>query len=425
MATRRRASKRTITGNITDLQRRVRYLQAKPVPSKLANQAVTRTAIQPRAVSTDQIALAAITNDQVAADAIRQEQLANLSVGNPELQDDAVLNRNIAVDAVNQESIEINAIGQGEMQDNSVGSPEIINGSVGSDEIANGAVGSDEIATDAVTAAEIAPGAVGSAELATNAVVTDKIANDQISKEKMKQNSVGAREIINGSITPAQLDTAAVTNVKIADSAVTSVKLGNSAVTTAKIANSAVTQDKIADGSINNAKTDGFFVRTIGQSSGVTVTRSSSTVIVGINFGTGSQQVPRGNHTHTVNVGDLGGIPRTTSGPSASTLKVKKDIQSYKPTNIKNLLNLEPKTYRYKRSERAYHEVFNKDVMHGYIVEELLDLGFPEPVGYDKEGNPTKLDYGLMSLLVLELVKVQQTEIDSLKEEVLRLKDAK
>jgi hypothetical protein len=118
-------------------------------------------------------------------------------------------------------------------------------------------------------------------------------------------------------------------------------------------------------------------------------------------------------HTHTGNVT----IP--------STRRVKRDIETYTPQNIKNLLNLEPKRYKYKRSEREMHSNLNKEWMHGYIVEELVDLGFPEPASYDEEGAPNGLDYGLMSLLVLELVKVQQTEIDSLKEEVLRLKDAK
>jgi hypothetical protein len=465
VATRRRASKRTLTGNITDLQRRVRYLQAKPVPSRLANQVVTRSAIQPRAVSTDQIALAAVTNDQVAADAIRQEQLAELSVGNPEIQDDAILNRNIAANAVNNESIDIDAVGLGEMQDNSVGSAEIIDGSVGNAELADNSVGSAEIQTNAVGQAEIAPNSVGTAELinlsvttaklADLAITTEKIANDQITKQKMRADSVGAREIINFSVTTAQISgggpdatAPAVTAAKIADSAVqtdkinnlavTAAKIGNLAVTTGKIANTAVTFEKIANEAVTTAKiADNAVV--IGKiptatrgsivNSGLTTANSiiktfvNNVVALQLRFGPGSTEVARGNHTHTVDVGDLGGIIRTTSAPS--TLKVKKDVNPYKPTEIKNLLKLEPKSYKYKRSERGYHQALNKELMHGYIVEELLDLGFSEPVGYDKDGSPATLDYGLMSLLVLELVKVQQTEIDSLKEEVLRLKDTK
>ena len=52
-------------------------------------------------------------------------------------------------------------------------------------------------------------------------------------------------------------------------------------------------------------------------------------------------------------------------------------------------------------------------------------MGFEEIVHYDSEGNPDALDYGLFSTLVLELVKLQQTEIEYLKKEIKDLKDAK
>jgi hypothetical protein len=436
MATRRRASKNSLTGSITDLQRRVRYLQAKPVPSRLANQVVTRSAIQPRAVDTDQIALDAITNDQIEANAIKQEQIDNRAVGTAQLQDASVQTLQIQDDAVTQDKLAAGSVGNSQLQDNSVGNGQLQENSVNTNEIASGAVDTDQLAGEAVTTDKIRGGAVtrakidglavGTGEIDDGAVTNEKLAGN-ITGDKIATNTITQNKIQEDSVGSSEIQPLAVRSTELADSAVTSTKLANSAVTTAKIANSAVTQDKIADGSINSAKTDGFFIRTIGQSSGITVTRSTTAVIIGLSFGTGSQQVPRGNHTHTVNVGSglEGAIIRTTSGPSASTLKVKKDIQPYKPAEIKNLLKLEPKTYRYKRSERAYHQALNKELMHGYVVEELLDLGFPEPVGYDKDGNPATLDYGLMSLLVLELVKVQQTEIDFLKEEVLRLKDAK
>jgi hypothetical protein len=436
MATRRRASKSTLTGNITDLQRRVRYLQAKPVPGRLANQVVTRSAIQPRAVSTDQIALAAITNDQVAADAIKQEQLDALSVGNPELQDNAVLNRNIAKDAVNQESIEINSVGNGEMQDDSIGSPELQDNSVGNSEIANDAVGSGEIQMDAVGQSEIAPNSVGTAELQTNAVTTDKIQDDQITKAKMQRDSVGSREIINGSVTTAQLDTAAVGTAKIADSAVTTVKIANSSVTTAKIANLNVTNAKIEQGTINIDKVNTAFPglsASRGIRAGIGINTSfndgNNTLVIGAIFGTARLQIPNGDHTHSFTTSQaLSGVNRhshtgTTGTPS--TIKVKKEITTHSLENIKNLLKLEPKRYKYKRNKRDYQQARNREWMYGYMAEELIELGFSEPIGYGKEGEPETLDYGLMSMLVLELVKVQQSEIDSLKEEVLRLKDAK
>jgi hypothetical protein len=434
VATRRRASKSTLTGNITDLQRRVRYLQAKPVPSKLANQVVTRTAIQPRAVSTDQIALAAVTNDQVAADAIRQEQLANLSVGNPELQDNSVLNRNIARDAVNAESIEINAVGSAEIADNAVGSGEIADNAVGSSEIADSAVGSSEIATDAVGQSEIAPNSVGTAELQDSAVTSAKIGGLEVKTaniddravtgDKIGINTVNKNNIAEDSVGPSELEPLAVRSTELADSAVTTAKIGNLQVTGEKIANGAVGAGKVTRGVLTSV-TNGV---------GTLVTRfdngaGGTGFALSVQFGSGSQEAARGNHTHGAQTTfALSGANRhqhsVVTGPPSITA-VKKDITNYTFDNIKNLLKLEPKRYKYKRNKRNYQQVLNKEWMYGYLIEELTELGFNEPVGYDEDGNPANLDYGLMSLLVLELVKVQQTEIDSLKEEVLRLKDTK
>jgi hypothetical protein len=367
----------------------------------------------------------------VAADAIKQEQLDALSVGNPELQDDAVLNRNIARDAVNQESVEINAIGQGEMQDDSVGSPEIIDGSVGSAEIADGAVGTSEIALDAVGSNELKPGSVGTNELANGAVTTDKIFGRAVTGDKIAINTIKKNNIDANSVGSSELEASSVRSTELADSAVTTVKIANSAVTNAKIANSAVTAAKIADGTITFAKTDGqTFSRSVIRN-GLTVTSGlllSTTGQLSPSFGTGVNNIARGNHGHAGVISQaLSGANRHshTISIGASSKRVKKDIEPYKPQDIKKLLNLEPKKYKYKRSERQAHSRLNKEWMHGYIVEELIDLGFPEPAAYDKKGRPSGIDYSLMSMLVLELVKVQQTEIDSLKEEVLRLKDAK
>jgi hypothetical protein len=61
--------------------------------------------------------------------------------------------------------------------------------------------------------------------------------------------------------------------------------------------------------------------------------------------------------------------------------------------------------------------------MYGYIAEDLQELGVEEVLSYDKDGLPDGIDYGAFSMLVLELAKVRQTEIDYLKEEIKRLKE--
>ncbi len=95
--------------------------------------------------------------------------------------------------------------------------------------------------------------------------------------------------------------------------------------------------------------------------------------------------------------------------------------------NPKNLLNLKLKKYKYKThsAAREIQNAQNREWMYGYIAEDVLELGIGEIVAYNEKQEPVGLDYGLLSTLVVELLKTQQSEIDSLKEEVQRLKDAK
>jgi len=61
VATRRRARRKSLMANVSDIQRRLRYVESKPNPSRLTNKVVSRDAIQFNAVATDQIAPNAIT----------------------------------------------------------------------------------------------------------------------------------------------------------------------------------------------------------------------------------------------------------------------------------------------------------------------------------------------------------------------------
>ena len=124
-----------------------------------------------------------------------------------------------------------------------------------------------------------------------------------------------------------------------------------------------------------------------------------------------------GGHSHSVTINSA----ISTSAPSS--LKLKKEISDHQPADIKNILNLRLKKYKYKNQLRHLQEGINREWMHGYIAEEVQELGFEELLGYDEKGEPASLNYGLLSTLILELVKVQQTEIDSLKEEIQRLKE--
>jgi hypothetical protein len=275
--------------------------------------------------------------------------------------------------------------------------------------------------------------------------------------------TIGSDDIFSGAITSNKIEGLAVTTAKIADLAVTRAKLNNSAVGTAQIGEGQVTNSKLGSESITVGKIQsGAGIVTSINSSGVGVSFSNSAATFGrsytlsVSTGTGSNQLAVGNHTHTAGAvgahthsasllmnssvisggahGHTGQNGSHTHGVTpvgsvtvgsviTSTVKLKQDISDFMVQDPKNILNLKMKRYKYKNSVRGIQNRYNREWMYGYIAEEVQDLGVEQILAYDKNGDPDGIDYGLLSTLILELVKVQQTEIDSLKEEIQRLKE--
>ena len=527
MATRRRSRRKTISGNLTDIQKRIRYLETRPAPSKLAN----------KVVATKNIAIESIVEDLVATDAVVRRTIAPAAVGTAEIENDSITNNLIATDAVNTDSIAPSA----------VTTTEIATDAVTTDKIATDAITNNELATNSVNADSIAPGSVGENELAINAVTTDKIGSLQVTDEKisgiqgskiiggvdgdlivngsieaikiagvnstvligliqdaqieeldgskiiaeslpptaiepdsigedqiatdgvgfdeLQYNSVGYAQIQEYAVGDLSIDDLAIQRRHIDDNVIIARMINAGAVQTEKIQNLAVTGAKIANGTIDYSKLGGIGLavfNSLGLQAPIGGFFGQGFANLRISVGSGAAQVAAGNHTHgqggytpagsvgipshthPVNAsisgsvtgnGDHGGATHTgnhshglsisstitTSAPSS--LKLKKEISDHQPANIKNILNLKLKKYKYKNQLRQMHEGVNREWMHGYIAEEVQELGFEELLGYDEKGEPASLNYGLLSTLVLELVKVQQTEIDSLKEEIQRLKE--
>ena len=69
------------------------------------------------------------------------------------------------------------------------------------------------------------------------------------------------------------------------------------------------------------------------------------------------------------------------------------------------------------------HKDANREWMYGYLAEDLEEMGFEHVLHYNKDGEPQAVDYGLISTLVLELVKEQHSEIELLKEKIKRLEE--
>jgi translation elongation factor EF-1beta len=378
VATRRRARRKSLTANITDIQRRLRYVESKPNPSRLTNQVVNRSAIQFNAVATDQIAPNAVTTSEIAPDAVTNDQLAPDSVTNDNLADDSVNNSNLQ----------------------------------------NGSVGTNELADNAVT----------TAKLANNSVTSDKIVNGTIVGADIASNTIGGSrsgatsKFIVNSIGQLDIDDAAIGSNELINLAVTTGKLAAGAVTTSKILDSQVTVNKLNFAPITN----------ITSGSGISVTTTGPTSVVGTlgrtisaNFGTGSTNVARGNHSHGFSgrTGTSAGHSHTFSG-TASSKKFKKDIEPYELSeeDVNNILNLKLSKFRYRNEMKDASS--NREWNYGYIAEDVEENALEQIVSYSNEKEPIAIDYGLLSAFVLEIVKQQKEEIESLKKRLSELEGA-
>lgn len=427
MATRRGSSSGSVTGAITDLQRRVKFLQSKPVPTRLANEVVARSAIQPRAVSTDQIALNAVTNDQVAADAIEREQIAvsavgtaeidNLAVTTGKLNDEAVTTEKLGDDAVVTDKILNDAVVTAKLGPFAVTNAKLQDAAVELRNMTPNSVQNNTLTTDSVNFRTIAVNAVGNENMLGDAVGNDELQNDAVNQGNMQNDSVGFGELQSSSVGNSTLQNGAVTDAKIGGT-VGGGKIG-SGIRGGNINGGSIPRGALAAGAVTSNNID----------------NASFSVIVSRGLTAGAGILKRGNnisiqpafvnyHTHNYFDATTGASStRETSGPRVSSAALKKNISDYKTVDPKNLLNLQLKQFQYKRSNADYHRKSNREWMHGYMIEDILKLGFDEVIHYDKKGNPEKFDYSIFSVLVLELVKVQQDEIESLQEQVKELRE--
>ncbi len=498
MATRRRSRRKSISGNITDVQKRIRYLETRPSASRLAS----------KAVATRNLALRAVEEDIVADNAIVRRSIAASAVGTAEIEQDSITNALIATNAVNSDSIEPGAVGTTELAPDSVTNDKIATDAVNSDSIAPGAVGNTELAgniTDDKISGMSASKLIGqvqdsqinslSASKVTGTLATSNIPNLDASKITSgvfdlaripaitadRVPNLDASKITTGTFSTLRipdLDADKITSGIFATARIPSISADKitsgtftlariPTITTAKIGDLQVTNDKIANSTITAGKiaTSAYgAIVTGGLSAGTAIVKSfgggGQAVSLIANVGSGNNQVAAGNHVHgqggysnagstgvgshthpltltgTAGGGGHGGhagsltgthihsisVSGTTSS-NTSTQKLKKEISDYEIDDVKKILNLKLKKYKYKNQVRYLQDDLNREWMYGYIAEEVLENGVEEIVGYDENKEPNSLHYGLLSALVLELVKEQQKEIDSLKEELRLLEE--
>lgn len=404
MASRRRATRRTLTTSLSDMQRRLRYVEARPNPTRLASQVVKRTNIEPRAVSTDQIALRSVTNTLIEEETLTENELAVDSVGSAELQSGAVTTESFAPGAVTQAALDTDSVGEDQLQVDSVGTSQIQNGSVGTDQLANGAV--------------------------TNA----KLANDSVSENKLQNNVVETRHIEDGAVTNDKILNGTITGSKIASNTIGAGQIAADAVGGSELADNSVTADNIANSAY--VATGVFNSGGLLASFGANSSGHGRVVTFGADFGTALNEIPRGNHTHSFTISSgtsrISGADYTISGvpghfhnyldsyvssiSAPSSRRFKQNISSMVLEDPYKVLELDAKQFKYKHSMRLRQRGLRREWMYGYIVEDLQDLGLEMAVGYDKEGQPASIDYSVMTLLALESIKKLKSEVDELRE---------
>ena len=372
--------------------------------------------------------------------------MADNSVDSTEYVDYSIDTEHYALSSIKKEAIDINAIENAEMADNSVDSSEYVDRSIDSEHYFQGSVDATAIALNAVENAEMADNSVDSAEYTDRSIDSEHYASgsvddtaiglDAVGASELGNNSVDTANIVNDAVNSDKIDTKVISGSKgtknhIADNSIGQLNIGPLAVGTGELIDRAVTQAKIAtsvsfppgDGSVTPAKLSfttferGQLIRS-GLSSNSVATSVNFEAPTGltkidVDFGTSQFTVPRGNHTHPAN-----------NQPPSSSIRFKKDIADYQVDGTK-LLNLQAKTFKYKAGHRdqQYGDTNNRPWVLGFMAEEVLEAGIEEVVGYDKEGLPASLRYDLLSVYVIDLLKTHQNEIDSLKEEIQRLKE--
>ena len=320
MATRRRSRRKTISGNLTDIQKRIRYLETRPGAGRLASKAVSnrnlalravdedvvadnaivRRSIANSAVGTNEIEQDSITSALLATNSVTADAIAPGEVGTTEIANDAINNDKLATDSVNSDSILAGSVGTaelaggipddkisgmssskliGDVQDDQIAGISgskiiggldgalIIDGTVDTPELANGAVTTLKIEDNAVTFSKMADDSVGTAEIRDASIFANHIPGGVIVGRAgtipstggafhIQNFSIGSDDIFSASITTNKIDTGAVTTGKIGDLQVTRAKLANSAVGTAQIGELQVTTSKIASSAVTFIKID-------------------------------------------------------------------------------------------------------------------------------------------------------------------------
>jgi hypothetical protein len=296
-----------------------------------------------------------ITNEQleglITSDKIDSVDAATITVGL--IQDDQIdgISGEKIIGGIDGELIiEETVNGAGEFG----GLSKITPNSIGENDISDNAVGYDELQIDAV----------GTPQLRINSVIGSIIDDFAVERRHIGDDVILSRMINGGAVQTEKIQNLAVTNGKIDNETITGGKIQNSTITTNKI---------FGGSSIVTGASAGFGLNKTNNSA-----TYGSAFTFSVNVGSGALQLAAGNHVHGQggysSVGG-GSVPSHThsfsdessanSGAShthfvsgttgtPSTLKLKKEITDYSMVDVKKLLNLNLKRYKYKNLVKFY-----------------------------------------------------------------------
>lgn len=97
-----------------------------------------------------------------------------------------------------------------------------------------------------------------------------------------------------------------------------------------------------------------------------------------------------------------------------SSRRKKTAIVAADEERLRALLDVEPKTFRYRAQMGAGDEL-------GLIAEELDEAGLRELVYYDETGTPEGIEYGMLSVPLLAIFRGQRGELADVRREIADL----
>ncbi|WJZ48527.1 putative minor structural protein [Actinomycetia phage DSL-LC01] len=475
MASNRRRSARSIGKLVSNTNRRLRFLQRRPSPRRIGARVITTRQLRRRIITTPVIDDDAVTTPKLDENAVDNRALAPDAVDTENIAPGAV-ERDRLDDGVTEEIEEAQRTADGKNKVYRQGSaPTTGPFAVGDlwfdtddDNKHYRWNGSEWVgftlgdgALDSISANKITAGTIDASVITVSNIDAGNISTGLLDAQRIAAGSITSREINSSYIEGVTINGGQINGGTIAAS--TSFVIGNGATVESSNGlfrvgpNGEVNLNSIRSSSGNiavNCQNVGFLnvINASGGINGQVATtpwtdgryRRLGVAITGADIqngtiraddcdiGTGSGQLARGSHVHDVQgssgstqlslTGNAQTISHThTSGTYAaaiSTRRLKKEIAKYEFDTSK-LLKTKLVKFKYKNQAKAYQN--NKDWAYGYIAEDLMKIGLEEVVGYSPDGRVASVNYGVLSTLVLELVKEHHIEIEEIKNRLDRI----